>query len=31
MLLQAPYTRSELPGAASAIQILTPFNVPADR
>ncbi|WP_432560810.1 LacI family DNA-binding transcriptional regulator [Kineococcus sp. SYSU DK003] len=30
MLLQAPYTRAELPGAASAIQIVTPFNVPAD-
>lgn len=29
MLLQAPYTRSEQRGSASAIQILTPFNVPA--
>ncbi|WP_432513767.1 LacI family DNA-binding transcriptional regulator [Kineococcus sp. SYSU DK001] len=30
MLLQAPYTRSELVGRASPIQIVTPFNVPLD-
>jgi len=29
MLLQAPYTRNDLAGTASAIQILTPFNVPS--
>jgi LacI family transcriptional regulator len=30
MLLQAPYTRTELAGSASPIQIVTPFNVPPD-
>lgn len=30
MLLQAPYTRTELTGSASAVQIVTPFNVPQD-